>query len=145
MHHRQEHVTIAVDKTHFPLARHFNLIQVHLEDLCAVLHWHVGWFATHDVKDLDQLWVRWVNHGENISAQGDVSLIQKLYSEALVFRRGDKLALIRIDIEILTCINQSEIFGTLDDEEDDVLDVENEWRAPVHRTIDVALGCGTHD
>lgn len=39
----------------------------------------------------------------------------------------------------MTRINQCKVFGTLNDKEYNIFDVENEWRAPIHSTVDIAL------
>jgi hypothetical protein len=105
----------------------------------------VSWFTAHDVEDLHSLGVCWVDHSKDVRSQGDVALIQELYTEALVLGRGDKLTLVRVDVEVLAGIDQSEILSSLHDEEDDVLDVEDEWRSPIHHIVDIALASGAHD
>lgn len=74
-----------------------------------------------------------------------MSLIKKFYSKTLVFWSGDNLTLIGIDVEVLASIDEGKIFGALDDEEDNVFDIEDEWRSPVHDVIYITLGSSAHD
>jgi hypothetical protein len=45
----------------------------------------------------------------------------------------------------LTSINQCEVFGALDNKEYNIFDVENEWRAPIHSTVDITLGSSANN
>lgn len=56
-----------------------------------------------------------------------MSLIQELDSEPLVLGGGYELALIRVDVEVLAGIDESEVLGPLYDQEDDVLNVKDKW------------------
>ena len=56
-----------------------------------------------------------------------MSLIQKLDSKALVFWGGYELALVRVDVEVLACVDESEGLGSLNDQEDNVLNVKDKW------------------
>lgn len=136
----QKHVPIAVNKAHFSFTGHLNLVKVHLKNFCAVLHWHIRWLATHDIKDFNQLWVRWINHRKNVRTQWDVSLVQELNSQTLVFWRRHKFALVGVNVKILWGIDQGEILCSLNDKENNVFDVKNEGWTPVHGTVDIALG-----
>ena len=110
-----------------------------------MLHGGVGWLSAHDVENFNHLWSRWIDDCEDISTEGDVSLVQELNTKALALWRRDKLAFVGVDVEVLACVDQSEVLGSLDDEEDNILDVENEWRAPVHGAVDIALRGGAND
>lgn len=66
-------------------------------------------------------------------------MVQELDSQTLIFGGGDQFAFVGVAVEILTCIDQGEVLGSLDDQEDDVLDVEDERGGPVHNVVDVAL------
>jgi len=74
-----------------------------------------------------------------------VSLVQKLDSETLTFWSRNNFAFVRVNIEVLTSVNEGEVFGSLSDEEDNVFDVENERRGPVHDVINIALGSGAYN
>ena len=98
-----------------------------------------------DVEDLDGLGVRRVDNSEDVRAETNVPLVEELDSEALVLWTRDQLALIGVDVEVLGGVNQSEVLGTLNNEEDNILDVEDERRSPVGHVVDVALRGGADD
>jgi len=110
-----------------------------------MLHRHVGWFSAHDIENLNHLWVRWVNDRKNIRAERDMSLIEELYSQSLALWRGNEFTLIGVHIEVLACIDECEVLGTLDDEENNIFYVKDKWGTPVHGTVDIALSGGAHD
>ena len=56
-----------------------------------------------------------------------MSLIQEFDSEPLVLGRGYELALVRVDVEVLACVNESEVLGPLNDQEDHILNVKDKW------------------
>lgn len=45
----------------------------------------------------------------------------------------------------MTCIDKGEVFGSLDDKENYILDIKNEWGCPVHDVVNEALGRGAND
>ena len=107
-----------------------------------MLHWNVSRFTTHNIEDLNHFRARGVNDGKHIRTERNVSLVQELNSKALALWRGDKFTLVRIDIEVLAGIDQSEILCSLDDKEDNIFDVKHERRTPVHGAVNIALrGC----
>lgn len=53
--------------------------------------------------------------------------IQELDSETLVLRARDSLAIVVVNIEVLTCIDECKVLNTLNDSVDNVFDIENEW------------------
>ena len=59
--------------------------------------------------------------------------------------RRNKLTLIGVNIEVLTGVDQCEVLGSLNNKEDDVVDIEHEWRSPVHNVVDITLGGCAHD
>lgn len=73
-----------------------------------------------------------------------MSGIQEFNSQSLEFRCGYQFAFIVIDNKILTCINEGEVFRTLDDQVNAVLHIEDEGRGPVHHVVDIALRCSTN-
>jgi len=74
-----------------------------------------------------------------------MSLIEELYSQSLALWRGNEFTLIGVHIEVLACIDECEVLGTLDDEENNIFYVKDKWGTPVHGTVDVALSGGAHD
>lgn len=71
-------------------------------------------------------------------------LVKELDSQTLVLGRGDKLALIRVDIKVLTSINKCKVLCALNNQENYVLDIEDEWGGPVHHVVDIALRSGAN-
>jgi hypothetical protein len=120
------------------------LVDVHLKDLGGMVNL-ICWLPAHNVEDLYRLGVRWVDHSKDVRGQRDVALVQELYSKALVLGRGNELALVGVDIEVLACIDKSEVFGALYDQEYYILDIEDEGRGPVHDVVDKALTSGADD
>jgi hypothetical protein len=74
-----------------------------------------------------------------------VSLIQEFDSKTLVLGRGYEFTFVRVDLEILTRIDERKEARALNNEEYDILDIENERRCPVHYVVDVALRCGANN
>ena len=80
-----------------------------------MLNLGAGWFTAHYVEDLDDLGVGGVDNGKNIRAKRDVSLGNKLNLKTLILGGRDKFSLIRVNVEVLACVDQSEIFCSLND------------------------------
>ena len=74
-----------------------------------------------------------------------MSLVEELNAKTLVLWSRNKLTLVRIDVKILTGINESKITRSLDDKEYNILDIEDEWRSPVHDVVNIALGCSAYN
>lgn len=55
MNEGQKHISVAVDKAHFSLRRHFNLIELHLVDLSGVLDVLSSHLAGENVEDSNNL------------------------------------------------------------------------------------------
>ena len=141
----KEEILVAIDKSHLSLCWHLNLVHVNLNDLRGVLNITISDLSRHNIKYLDTLWIGWINDSHNISRNRNVSLVQEFNSQALVFGWWNFFTLIIKDVEVLTSIDQSEIFGTLNDKENYILDIKSEWGSPVSFMIDVALICSTNN
>ena len=55
-----------------------------------------------------------------------MSFSDELNLESLVLRGRDKFSLIRVNVEVLACVDESKVFGSLDNEENGVFNVEDE-------------------
>jgi hypothetical protein len=60
-----------------------------------------------------------------------VALIQKLYTQALIFRAWNKFTFVVVDIKVLTGIDKSKIFNSLHNSVDTIFDIKYEWGRPV--------------
>lgn len=57
----QEHVTVAVDEAHLPFTGHFDLIQIHFDDLGRVLDRICRRLTRLDIEDANDLGLSWIN------------------------------------------------------------------------------------
>jgi len=82
VHLRQEHVAVAINEAHFPLARHLYLVQIHLNDLSRVLNLTRGWLARLDIENTDDLGLRGIDERQNVTTDGQMALIEELNAKA---------------------------------------------------------------
>ena len=71
--------------------------------------------------------------------------IKKLNSQALELGSRDEFSFVVIDDEVLACIYQGEVLGSLNNKVNTVLDIKDKGRGPVHHVVHIALSCRAND